>query len=1220
MITKKKQSPPQCALLLLLACCAPPLEPARAAAPRIALVSQSSQALAGQALDLALVELTKKGEVDLVERDAINAVLREHQIALTEADAGLRVGQLLRADLIGVVDATQDGKELGGLVVLDSASGVVFANEGLAGLKAAEAASLVAKAVSASAKKRALPADQRNTVCLLGARNSEFARSKDVFCETVAYLVERRLLQAEGVTTLDRRRLDAVLKENSLPGQAERKALLPSLHLLELDFRRGTNDGEMKVVLRLSDAKGNTVASGEVSGREEAPKLVELAGAKVCELLRVAPPAQAGDPKAEAERFQRQATFLDGVRLKEESWQALTTAFALDPDRVRVRYVNTAAARAALESGAGRYEYAVSLCQLAFETADGDPIRRDTKQLAAWLTPAIANCIDHLPRESPLDAAVESLRLRCLTELGLDEKGNGVGWNDGRMISFNAVKTMYDMGHSPKLKFPVVLALKLCRTSDEFFARLDRRLDAWLIRERNLDEPHDREVLYSLHELCSANRYAMKYKETPLPFDRRYAEGVRAVCRRMMAHPRAAVQLEGRLGLLFVDSAQAYAVGESSGATIGFEVPLEIVHDAAAAAGASATPRSDRAVCYELAMQGLGWMQYNGRGSMEQRQEAILALTKGMLERRHLSPLVITHFWIFNLGQYASAETKAAADQRFDRFTVPMIDSILEASEDSSFDRLGVDREYLKRAVGPLREYRTKKISPQNDLKPAWTNALAHLNYRFMGVLARDGDKSICAFTGPRRVGSWGYRVDREQLLIHRIRLSDGYSGPPVAEFEVRGHPVPVSDHNAYCQDGVRWRLVNGACLDDHHTLYVATGMDGVLVVPADARAPFRIGVEDGLPSDVIQSVAVVSNDLFLACGNAGYRLDRGIGSTDVVNWLLRYNLVSKHASVIASTARPTSETPWDDLDTGFYVRNIFADAARGRLVMLLNAEDLQPSTGIWEYRLGERQLRQLVRSKREFHAAQMDYRGRLSTMVNCINEWRPVREPGCWAGLLHFDPATDNAQLICASKAAATAPAIPPTSNTFFTAQMSPYITALIDDWVYYLDHATALGAPSFELKRTSLITRRNELLDVSGPPGDGFGEWGYLDWLPGPGLLLVGTGRELRAFKPNHDRAAHGLLDATREQFVGRWAYTAQGKSWEREFRADGTAVLRCGGKDTPSFNGFKWTVEQGALLLRRGDGTLDERSYLADADTLTFTMSGWESARRVTAAAAP
>ena len=247
---------------------------AQTSAPWVALGDDAERGFE-KYLDVAVAELTARGGIELVERQAIRRVLDEQSQALQQDSSGVAVGKLLRADVIGVLETTPDGKEAGGFAVLDTAAGVSYWNQGLESSGVEDVAREIVRGVAAALEKHGR-AGLLSTVCMLGARNAEFPRNMDVFCEMVAYLLDRRLVENPSVTTLDRRRLETVIAENRLPGVEDKSgALLPSLRLVELDFRRGASEEEIKVLARVTDAGGALIAQPEVTGPKDAVALVE---------------------------------------------------------------------------------------------------------------------------------------------------------------------------------------------------------------------------------------------------------------------------------------------------------------------------------------------------------------------------------------------------------------------------------------------------------------------------------------------------------------------------------------------------------------------------------------------------------------------------------------------------------------------------------------------------------------------------------------------------------------------------------------------------------------------------------------------------------------------------------------------------------------------------------------------------------------------------------
>ena len=87
-----------------------------------------------------------------------------------------------------------------------------------------------------------------------------------------------------------------------------------------------------------------------------------------------------------------------------------------------------------------------------------------------------------------------------------------------------------------------------------------------------------------------------------------------------------------------------------------------------------------------------------------------------------------------------------------------------------------------------------------------------------------------------------------------------------------------------------------------------------------------------------------------------------------------------------------------------------------------------------------------------------------------------------------------------------------------------------------------------------------------------------------------------------------------APREKFVGRWKYPHAGRTYVREFRDDGTAMLYVDGTAYGGWNGFKWVWDDGRVFIERPGGLIDGEHELEDDDTLIFVTDPFGPARRV------
>ncbi|MCX7045301.1 MAG: enterotoxin [Candidatus Sumerlaeota bacterium] len=101
-----------------------------------------------------------------------------------------------------------------------------------------------------------------------------------------------------------------------------------------------------------------------------------------------------------------------------------------------------------------------------------------------------------------------------------------------------------------------------------------------------------------------------------------------------------------------------------------------------------------------------------------------------------------------------------------------------------------------------------------------------------------------------------------------------------------------------------------------------------------------------------------------------------------------------------------------------------------------------------------------------------------------------------------------------------------------------------------------------------------------------------------------------------PSAAAAAVGM-NAPREQFIGAWEYNYQGKTYRREFRADGSAALSINGQPYSGWKGFRWNWEGGHIFILHPDGAVDGEHALKDNDTLLFLTNPYGPAKRMKSA---
>ncbi len=1066
-----------------------------AAPVRVALWATTLNADSEKYLDVAVAELTARGGIELVERQAIRRVLDEQSQALQQDASGVAVGKLLRADVIGVLETTPDGKEAGGFAVLDTAAGVSYWNQGLESSGVEDVAREIVRGVTAALEKHGR-AGLLSTVCMLGARNAEFPRNMDVFCEMVAYLLDRRLVENPSVTTLDRRRLETVIAENRLPGVEDKSgALLPSLRLVELDFRRGASEEEIKVLARVTDAGGALIAQPEVTGPKDAVALVEKLQAALAGVLHTTPQAARGDRAAEANRFRTQGRVLRDRGLWDSAAQSFHAAYALHPGTTEQlkEYVNQLVTYASSLAGRGLYAQAIEVGQGVLDIEGRHQVRHHDmgENASDKLLQALRRCKRGIPPADSMWEEFERLRLRYLAEMGLtgipgDPSGLKAGSSGlgavGRVMAF------YPVAFSEQLRFPVGAALTLCLTADEFFRLLDARLGPWLEREADPAQPHDAGIITTLDNLCGRIYRYVWDSHGWIPFDDDYVRGMRDIAARFQAHPRKILQLEGTYFEYLIDREVAARYHGAWPPEKVREAAKKMVEAALAVADSpDPLPPGDVQYVYEMAARG-AMIPHEALASEDRKQacyEELLRVAHSMFDHKLVVGGVLkTMIW--------------GGEADFERCRLPVLRRLQKARADRSFTWMDILRKEVNEFLKMLpSENATAGAAVSAQVlwaTPEPRNWRIHL----VGLAVKD-DKYLYGYVG---VPPPAYPNRGTPIEIQRIDLDTG-------RMETIGTVAPRTcwaehiPNSGYRRGGCEGPFVGDAAFTGG-MLWLATSGDGLFGVPLDGVGePIRIGMADGLPSDEIHSVAAVGDVLYIGCG---------VRETE--GYLAAYHLKDKRCTVLASTMRASPETPLDSLTGGFQIVKIVPDAPRQRLLLVLNNGDLQPATGLWEYRLDTARFRQIFSCHRPARYVDVAGDGKLWVFSYCRNEWRPIREKGGWFGGIDFEPARDLARLMFVNKNKQAGPYLPVLSITQVRGDISHASAVAGDGWIYHFADKLVAGEKTVELRRLSLAT--GEVQSIAGVPmRPNVFYWGRLKWLPQRRVLLVGNGSQIFAVK---------------------------------------------------------------------------------------------------------
>ena len=114
---------------------------------------------------------------------------------MVDAATAIRVGKLLGADVLAVVETDPQSSQALGILAFETASGMHLCDTALAEDDPEQAARQIAQAVRVAVRKRALGPGARRTFCLVSVRNADLPLSANPLCDGVGRLVERALSQ-----------------------------------------------------------------------------------------------------------------------------------------------------------------------------------------------------------------------------------------------------------------------------------------------------------------------------------------------------------------------------------------------------------------------------------------------------------------------------------------------------------------------------------------------------------------------------------------------------------------------------------------------------------------------------------------------------------------------------------------------------------------------------------------------------------------------------------------------------------------------------------------------------------------------------------------------------------------------------------------------------------------------------------------------------------------
>ncbi|MFM9961815.1 MAG: hypothetical protein ACKV2Q_11390 [Planctomycetaceae bacterium] len=899
------------------------------AASRVALLNGEGSEAIANAVDLAQVALGKEQELELLDRAFIRRVLEEQKLSvsgLVEASQAIVVGKLLAVDLIAVVE-TSPGKEndkVPGLVIFDSRTGVRYWNAALpvSATELEKAADAIVVAVRTAHRKREGRTPAFHTVGVMTVRNADLPRSQDGLCEAVGLLVERGLSRSLDLAVLERRRLAHVNEERALPVVEPPKDLLTSLTTIDLEIARGEGGRGLKGTALISNLKSQisnpklnvTVTIPDMNG----VLLSEALLRKLIEELKAAPAEKGADPKLEARRFDGEAIhhyshqrYGDAVRAAEAAWALDPTnedagerlclylvryaTYLFWPERLNI--VSHSSDRFWADARVDDVLLETLLTHTSRALEVNARLTRPSVRRFAFNQP-LGYLGDRLrglrnasatPRKERIDEVLLAFRQRSLDYIaGLAVKAE----DDPRQLDLYGLNMLQELN-----------VLRSCSVDTEQYARaMSQIVERWLAVTKDWQPQFNKSdggagLNMLLAYFVGPNTWTGQF-DGPV-----FARLMAAQHEAMRKHVRPIVRLYGLLGQLRGEVVLGTISEEEGYRRFGSEF---------------------RKLAQEIVTSPEPWDAERTRYLVYESWTESLDMMPGKVARKEFVEREATAFGEFMLARFDLHEKTfgLAVQNAKGRQRADLLQKVLLVMDSPKFRDPYNRKERLKSQYqASLQEWLRKNPEVASVPKLPWSKATKVFDIgRFRNLLELATmtvikDEAVCVAVH--------LEDQHRELQLLRVPLSGG-DASLLGRTELK---LPVTSPPTFFAT----RFVTSMCVEKE-TLYVATDGAGIVMFPLGNGVPRRIGVDEGLPTNNIRSVAVLDGKIYAGVSE-GY--------------LIAYDLAQKRCDVLASSRRKQKLSPFDDRKP-FRVPMLIADPARKRIVFVIDDHlwQLTPADG----------------------------------------------------------------------------------------------------------------------------------------------------------------------------------------------------------------------------------------------------------------------------------
>ena len=1070
-----------CALAWLLA-------PGAQADVRVALVTLERGEIAQGMLDLATANLSAKPGIVLLERAEIDQLFEEQERSRALAgdeSLALRAGQMLAADVLGVVEFDATASEALGLVVFDARTGARLWDATLPpGM--GESVEMIAFGLERALLKRKSPSESGGTVCILTLRNEDLPEENNPALEGIGRLVERKLTSSERLSVLERQRLVFLNEERETTGATS--ALPGAMMLAELSFRQGTDADGVEAAIRLTDVGGVVLREQRFPARHLDAWMAGEMSEWMCDALSGGCISPQASPEREAEHFLRESVFWFGYYPAhvDKALRAAEAAHALDPAspaireqlvaallqsqvpwELRMRYMRRAID---LQDGLLREGFFREVDRSRLIGATGAHCRYEC-HMWPTLKMAVSAAMGHLDSDT---AVAEICRRHRATMREMNRQRLATVQS---AQTFNRYLQWYNFYIS---KTQEIWARSGKDWTDDTIALCGPILD--LAREYPLYGSRDFEVNRIFLRLTTKVRQFDRELESDSLWRLEPAELRRMAefCGSLAEHPNPLIALYGRLGRCRYQW-RLEKPGDSDVRECFAEVRDFGLSAIAAAREDGSTP-AFRAMLYQATLDAIDSLP-----DLNMRQEERQALFDFMIEHAEFVHTVEESVTRKGLGCFAVYASIGDS--------LPYYLTQGGVTFDSSAYIINAHR-----ALEALADPATTILRGSRDVARSSLQArLAEMGELPTGADSAHWSEVVHLLDSGGADGS--YAISRAfhragKVYVAELREHAGASELALATIELSSGKIERSGRVRLDGERNTWhtrRLFGAAVLGDRH-FYVGTASSGIVEFPLDGGPGRRFSSANGLPSDTVQALAV-----------AGSRLFAGLGEWRQATYFVEIDVASGTVALRGSSLRRMVESPVDNASPPPIFGDMHVDRERNLLYFLLHESPVVlpcDFRGLWSLDLetGEYKSRASFIRNLCYLAAQPD--GSLYVMDEST--------------IVRYQPDEDSVQLVYTVR---QGPPVGP-SLTLSSAEVKERYWMIAP---FAFDNDTIWSGRPFS--RLRVQARRHDVL----PPPDPrlnppTGRWYTLDYLPEQNALLASLNNGIWLLKLNTNETETG------------------------------------------------------------------------------------------------